>query len=235
MASLQKESTGKFHVVVFHNGKRHKRSLGTKKRSLALARKVEIEEVLDLVKRGRLIVPDGISLVDFVMADGKVESQPAEPAKPGSDPAPTASQPAAAKALTLQGLPTEFFESIPDGSLEQTTLGTIHTHEAHLLRLMEPGLNLNTLSGKHLQDYINKRAKEPTQRIVDRSLPKSKQKRVRVSATTIRKEIVTLGSAWRWADSMEMLSRKFPNRGLRWPKTDEKPPFQTWEEIQQDE
>ena len=108
----------------------------------------------------------------------------------------------------------------------------MHTHEDHLLRLMPPNLDLNTLSGKHLQAYINKRAKEPTQRIVDKSLPKRKQTRVRVSATTIRKEIVTLGSAWRWAESMGMLERKFPNRGLRWPKIDEKPPFQTWEEIE---
>ena len=31
MASLQKERTGKFHIVIFSGGKRHKRSLGTTK------------------------------------------------------------------------------------------------------------------------------------------------------------------------------------------------------------
>ena len=236
MASLQKESTGKFHIVIFHDGKRHKRSLGTKKRSHALARKEEIEEVLDLVKRGRLTVPAGVTVVDFAMADGKIEPQAPVPETQVYAPAPIISQPTvqpvAQKPFTLQELMTEYFDSIPDGSLEQNTLDTMHTHEDHLLRLLPPNLDLNTLTGKHLQGYINKRAKEPTQRIVDKSVPKRKQVRVRVSATTIRKEIVTLGSAWRWADSMEMLSRKFPNRGLRWPKTDEKPPFQTWDEIE---
>ena len=106
MASLQKERTGKFHIVIFSGGKRHKRSLGTKKRSFALARQEEIEEVLDLVKRGRLSVPPGMSLIDFAMANGKVEpvvSQPIPPAPQGLEiiPPPPTVQPVAAEVLTL--------------------------------------------------------------------------------------------------------------------------------------
>jgi len=48
---------------------------------------------------------------------------------------------------------------------------------------------------------------------------------------TIRKEIATLRAAWNWGEPMELTSGKFPNRGLRYPKADEKPPFMTMAEI----
>ena len=64
MASIQQEPTDKFHIVIFHDGKRYKRSLGTTKKSVALARKDEIEAALSLIRRGRIAVPDGVSIVD---------------------------------------------------------------------------------------------------------------------------------------------------------------------------
>ena len=134
--------------------------------------------------------------------------------------------------LTIEQLLDRFFDSIPGDSLEENTLATMGTHRKHMLRLLPRILTVQALTGQDLQQYINKRAKEPTQRIRDKSVAKKKQKRVPVSATTIRKEIVTLGSAWRWANSIDLIQRTFPNKGLRWPKTDEKPPFQTWSEIE---
>ena len=37
---------------------------------------------------------------------------------------------------------------------------------------------------------------------------------------------------WTWATRMEYVKIAFPKQGLRYPKTDEKPPFQTFEEIE---
>ena len=73
-----------------------------------------------------------------------------------------------------------------------------------------------------------------TQFLVDRSKisNKSRKKRTNVTAATIRKEIVTLGAVWRWAASISLLNGPFPNCGLRYPKSDEKLPFQTWAEIE---
>ena len=243
MASLQKEPTGIYHIVIRFDGRRAKRSLKTRSRAQAEARLEEIEESVNLLARGRIKVPDGIPVFDFLLKGESATSkdQPAEP----NQSAPRNVNPevpvpetrandlvGSASALTLADLLKSFFDSIPAGSLEQTTLNTMRIHQRHLLRVMGPRFEISSLRAAQIQAYINARAKEPTQKIADKSLPKKKQTRVPVSAGTIRKELVTLGSAWRWAVTMELIRESFPDRGLRWPKTDEKPPFQTWDEIE---
>ena len=47
----------------------------------------------------------------------------------------------------------------------------------------------------------------------------------RLSPATIKKEIVTLRTAWNWAEKMGMVTGRFPYHGLRYAKIDEKPPF----------
>src|SRR5207249_2421172 len=37
---------------------------------------------------------------------------------------------------------------------------------------------------------------------------------------------------WNWAVLMGFVKGTYPNRGLKFPKLDEKPPFQTWSEIE---
>ena len=54
----------------------------------------------------------------------------------------------------------------------------------------------------------------------------------RLSPATIRKEIVSLRTAWNWGARMGLVAGRFPYEGLRYPKSDEKPPFQTREEIE---
>jgi integrase len=52
-----------------------------------------------------------------------------------------------------------------------------------------------------------------------------------LSAATIRKELVTLRTVWNWAETMAMVEGRFRQKGLRYPKSDEKPPFRTIDEI----
>ena len=54
----------------------------------------------------------------------------------------------------------------------------------------------------------------------------------RLSSATIKKELVTLRTAWNWAEKMGMVAGRFPYNGLRYPKTSEKPPFRTIDEIE---
>ena len=71
-----------------------------------------------------------------------------------------------------------------------------------------------------MQEYVNKRSKENGIR------------GRKVGANTINKELVTFQSVWNWAKDMGKLKGEFPKKNLRFPKTEEKPPFQTWTEIE---
>ena len=42
---------------------------------------------------------------------------------------------------------------------------------------------------------------------------------------------MTLRTAWNWGVRMNLLTGRFPQDGLQYPKTDEKPPFQARAEI----
>jgi integrase len=70
------------------------------------------------------------------------------------------------------------------------------------------------------------------QQHVDRRRKKKGIKGGELSPATIRKEIVTLRTAWNWGVQMGWLKGVFPNKGLSYPKFEEKPPFQTWGEIE---
>ncbi|MFK8115315.1 MAG: tyrosine-type recombinase/integrase [Rubripirellula sp.] len=228
MASLQLEPTGTFHIVCRIDGKRYKRSLRTKVESTAVARRDEIQETINLLRRGRISLPDGAAVIDFVMADGKTDPKPKQAPVQADTKAETPSVPA----ITLKDLFDKFFDTMPAGTLEESTMKTMRLHQRHLIRVFKARFKIQQLTKQDLQRYINKRATETTQYIVDKSAPKAKQQRTPVSAATIRKEIVTLGTVWRWAETEPLVTGTFPNRGLRLPKTDEKPPFQTWEEIE---
>ena len=49
---------------------------------------------------------------------------------------------------------------------------------------------------------------------------------------TLRKEMASLRACWNWGLQVCRLNDHFPGRGLKYPKTDEKPPFQTRAEIE---
>ena len=78
---------------------------------------------------------------------------------------------------------------------------------------------MKALTRDQLQEYINTRRAE-----------KNKQKTA-ISPITIRKELTTLSGVWTWAMASGLVAA-FPNKGLKYPKGTEKPPFQTWEEIE---
>jgi len=225
MASLQQEPTGVFHVVVRIGGKRYKRSLKTKIESKAIAKRDEIGETVSLIKRGRIVVPEDVSVIDFLL--GIEKDLPPPPTR-------QTTKEIGKKFVTLKSLFNQFFAAIPAGNLENETLRMLHIHERHLLRILKSDFEVASLTGQELQEYVNKRAKETSQYFAKGTSGQPKEERARrlVSATTIRKEIVTLGSAWRWATTVPLLSGTFPSQGLRYPKTNEKPPFQTWDEIE---
>ena len=53
-----------------------------------------------------------------------------------------------------------------------------------------------------------------------------------ISATTIKKEITSLRTAWHWAVDAGLFEGHYPHKGLIYPKEDELPPYQTRDEIE---
>lgn len=100
------------------------------------------------------------------------------------------------------------------GALEANTLGTARIHLNHLSTTLGEKFPLAELSAVDLQRHVDRRIKEG------------------VSPVTVRKEINGLRTAWNWGKRIGLVSGAYPNEGLVYPKTDEKPPFQTMEEIE---
>ena len=202
MASLQMDPSGNWHIHFRFAGKRFKRSLKTKDEDEARGLRGRIEDNIRLVERGVRVIPNDADAYLFLLSDGQVQ----QPVEIPDD-------------LTLQQLFKDYKESV-EQSLEPTTFYTIGVHSKHLLRLLGAKLNPRSLRQENLQDYINARQKERT------------QKDTKVTPTTIRKEIATLSAIWSWAPDSYQL-HPFPNkRKLRYGKTAEKPAFQTWAEIE---
>ena len=220
MASIRQESTGTFHVTFRINGTRFKRSLQTKKQSRAEDRRDEVNETLRLIKNGRLCVPSGVCPGAFVMADGNAELLHLVDSKIDSGP------------KTIRQLFKKFFGALPEGSLENSTLTTMRVHQRHLEREIGANKSLSSLAHADLQFYVNQRSKQDSQFIQVKATDDKPAKRKKVTAATIRKEIVTLNSIWIWARDNDFVDRPLPKKGLKYKKGKEKPPFQTWQEIE---
>lgn len=164
-----------------------------------------VESTLTAIERGWLTVPEGIDFGEFLVSGGKAVAQPSVPAR----------------LLTLAQLFEEYFASLPDGSLEETTLDCLHIHERQLIRVFKKTFPIQQLTRADLQRFVDRRSKNKGRR------------GGKVKPITIRKAVNTLRAVWNWAVKGGLLTGRFPNSGVRYPKADEKPPFQTWKEIEQ--
>ena len=120
----------------------------------------------------------------------------------------------------MASLRDRYLETHRNGSLEQSTLDGIQLHFKHIIGTLGERFPIQELSMAELQRHVDCRAK-------NKGLHGKK-----LSPATIRKEIVTLRTAWNWGVQFGLLTGRFPSKGLRYPRFTEKPPFQTWEEIE---
>ncbi len=194
---------GQFHLGVRLGSQKLKRSLKTADPDEARDIADRVERRLKLIERGDLVVPPDADLLTFLISDGKL-SNPAQ-IKIG---------------LTLGDLCAKFLEELPPNSLEQNTVYTVKIHLAHIKRVLGERLRVDSLSFSDLQRYVDKRSADIG--------PRGKN----ISAVTIKKELTSFSGVWNWATRTSQVKFPFPNKGLRYAKVDEKPPFQTWAEIQ---
>jgi hypothetical protein len=83
MAGMRKKGDG-WHCTFRFRGRRYYFAAGNLTEHQANAKRTDVDETLDLIERGRLAVPDGVSLEDFVAAGGK-----APPWRCGGRPSPS--------------------------------------------------------------------------------------------------------------------------------------------------
>jgi integrase len=211
MAFLEQRGN-RFRVIFRHAGRRYTHALKTSELSVAQGLMGGIERTLMLLNQRILSVPDGVDLLTFVVSNGQVKRLATESVEEA---------PARAKRdLALRELKDRFVEAHGVGAMEMNSLDTVAMHLRHLIRTFGVNFSVQTLTLAKLQEHVNRRAKKKG--IHNRPL----------SPATIRKEIASLRAAWNWAVQMGLISGSFPNRGLKFPKSDEKPPFQTWQEIE---
>ena len=203
MASLQLRGDS-WSCIFCYRGKRHWMTLGGIPEIDAQAAKSRVEYLLRLIKQRLLTPPPGCDIVAFMANDGKQPDEPPPPAK---------------EVVTLSSLRDSYLRVHSNGTLEKTTLDGITQHFKHWTSIMGEKLPVQGLALGDLQQYVDRRAR-------------MKGLKGLVSPATIKKEIVTLRTAWNWAVQFGLVTGKYPQRGLRYPRDEEKRPFMTWAEIE---
>jgi integrase len=192
---------GSYRILFCHHGKLHSFTIGKVKKAEAEVKARQVDYLLMRLKQGLLLLPTGTDIVSFIEHDGN-------PPEAG----PTLAS-APRQVITIGLLRDRYLLTHGNGTIETNSLDTCKLHLGHFCRMLGEGTPVAEVSLVNLQEYVNKRA------------------RAKLSPVTIRKEIATFRAAWNWGEPMGLTAGKFPNRGLRYPKADEKPPFMTMAEI----
>jgi integrase len=204
MAWLEEHPTsGHFKICFRWGGRKHKKTVKITGRSKAEAALARFEENLGLLERGRLELPEGADIGTFLLSDGKLAAKPSPPPRP----------------LTLKELRDNFVAVHANGAIEANSLDTMRMHLRHVISTLGETFPIGTLEASHLQDHIDRRAR---MRYRGRLL----------SPVTLRKEVASLRACWNWGVQGGRIKTVFPWRGLRFPKTDERPPFQTRVDVE---
>lgn len=239
MASIQKKGDS-WYCQFLYRRERYTFTIGKVDEIEARSVKGKVEYLLMRIKQHLLDLPPGCDIVTFLQWDGK---------PPGVLPLP-------AKELTLSELREVYFKS-QEGKLEQTTLDGIRLHFNHLTRILGEKCHIPSLSRATLQKYVDTRAsewidpkryerkrreklaKQPPKRKYNRknrpppATPDKPDKgRRHPSAATIKKEIISLRTAWNWARRHLDIREEFPGGRLDYQKLQESLPFMTWEEAE---
>lgn len=205
MASLQKKGRG-WYCQFLYRGKRHTFAVGAVTEAEAKSKADQVDYLLMRLAQGLIDRPVAVDIVEFVRRDGKLDLAKSEASAPAAH-------------LTLSALRDRYLLTHGNGTLEERTLVGIRLHFRHLAAALGDSFPIGNLALADLQNYVDRRAR-------------AKGRRGRLAPATIRKEIVTLRTTWNWGVRMGLVSGRFPYAGLRYPKSDARPPFQTRAEIE---
>jgi integrase len=202
------EKRGEWYRIVFrYNGKRYRQTLDTDDPTVADSAVCGVKRTLMLLEQKALRIPEGADALTFILSGGQINEAPKPNRHVVKDP------------TTLALLKEQYIETLSVGAVEESSLNTLRMHLRHIERTIGSRFHLDTLALADLQQHVNRRVKAKGMR------------GRRLSPVTIRKEIASFRAAWNWGVQASLVRGPFPNKGLKFPKLDEKPPFQTWDEI----
>jgi integrase len=211
MAFAQKR--GDWYRLVFsYGGKKYRSSLKTKSAEVADAVVGGVKRTIMMLKQGLLQIPAGMDVETFILSGGQSVKASSITAQSTDD--------KTFESITLAHLRDRYVETMSIGAIEKNSLDTVKMHIRHIIKTFGNKFQLGDLTLNSLQEHVNRRAKAKG----IRGKP--------LSSYTIRKEIASFRAAWNWGVQAGLLKGSFPNKGLKFPKLDEKPPFQTWVEIE---
>jgi integrase len=205
MAHLESRN-GWYRIVFRLEGERFSKSLNTQSESSANASLAKIKDNLHRFELGLIEIPIDRDPGLFLLGKDKKKYSPA-------------TVKTQIKSVGIKKAWKIFEDTVPQGALEESTLSGMRTHVDHLARIIG-SLKLNQIDKPVLQKYIDKRSQESGR--YDRT----------VSVQTIKKELRTFSTIWNWMLEEKLVKHSFPSKKLRYPKTHEKPPFQTWKQIE---
>jgi hypothetical protein len=142
MAGVRKKGDG-YHCTFRFRGQRFYFALGNVTEEQARARGVEVDEILDLIERGRLTVPEGVALEDFVAAGGKVPMISARP-----------------EVVTARQLFNHYLATYANGTVESSSLGTARCHLNQFLETTGERFRIQRLTLQDLQGHVERRRKK---------------------------------------------------------------------------
>jgi integrase len=204
VAWLYQDPRSKNYKVCFRfRGRSYKKSLKTTKAGDAQIILGGVKRTLLRLEQNLLDLPLDADILTFVLSDGKQAEKASQP-----------------QIVTLQELIDQYIAACSVGAMEENSLDTTKLHLRHFVATFGKEFPVASLKMTDLQRHVERRAKK-----------RGIRKRL-LSPTTIRKEVASFRAAWNWVVQAGLLTGPFPHRGLKYPKTTEKPPFQTWEEIE---
>jgi integrase len=203
MASVQQKGDAYYCQFLFQ-GKRHTVTVGKVSRDEADTFAGKVDYLLMRIKQKLIRVPPGIAITDFVIRDGNITA---------------AEVPVSPEPVLLKLLIEDYLAAHGVGSIEDSSLATVRMHLNHFLATLGERFPVQELTLADLQRHINRRATK-------------KYRGQTLSPVTLQKEMASLRACWNWGVDGGKLTGRFPSRGLKYPKADEKPPFQTWQEIE---
>jgi len=182
------------------------RSLKTTDKTIANAKLWRANETLRRQEQGDLAIPEGATFdeaFDFIVSGGKQIAAPELVAD-----------------VTLEQIKKNYFDELPKGAKEDSSVATEKTHAGHFIRILGGSVPIRSLGVSQLQRYVSDRRKDDGQR------------GKKIQPHTIKKELQTFKQLWDLARVRQYVEGDCPTLHVRLPKPDQKPPFQTWAQIE---